>query len=89
MIEWAKREEGQEMTNNVPVEPIRIDNTYMDIVVTEPFGRSGTDSWSEAEYKDVTWSVDPDSRALYIYDHSGRRIVQYNPDGWLKVRVIS
>ena len=30
------------MTNNVPVEPIRIDSTYMDIVVTEPFGRSGT-----------------------------------------------
>jgi hypothetical protein len=39
--------------------------------------------------KDVIRSVDRDSRALYIYDHSGRRIVQYNPDGWLKVRVIS
>jgi hypothetical protein len=75
---------------NEPVEdhPIRIENSYMDIRVTEPFGRLETYSFAEVVYKDVTWSTDRDTRALYIYDRAGRRIVQYNTDGWLKVAVV-
>ena len=61
--------------------PIRIANTYTDIDVVEP-------SRSTAHYQDVTWSVDKDTSALMIHDREGRRIVQYNPNAWLKVVVI-
>ena len=74
-------------SNNV-VQGIRVPNTYDDIEVTEASGRADGNRYQVSGYLDVTWSVDRDTRDLYIYDRSGKRVVHYNASGWIKVRVV-